>query len=909
MVTIYIDNIAHTVKNNNNLLHTCLSLGYDIPYFCWHPILGSVGACRQCAIKQYSCYQKKTGKIIMSCMTPVEDGICISINDEEAKQFRAKIIELLMINHPHDCPICEEGGNCHLQDMTVMSGHINRKYRFTKRTHYNQYLGPFIKHEMNRCITCYRCTRYYNDYADGTDFGVFGTHNNIYFGRINDGKLNNEFSGNLIEICPTGVFTDKTSSENYTRKWDLQYAPSICMQCSLGCNIIAGERHGKIQRIENRYNGMINHYFLCDRGRFGYGYVNRIDRPYQPQILINNKLHKISAVDAITYAANIIKYSNKIIGIGSPRASIESNYTLQKLVGKNNFFSGLSNIEHQQNNCIINILEKSGIYTPSMREIESYDAIYIAGENITKTGPRIALAIRQAIKYKKTVFAQSHDIYDWHNTAILNIGQNIKYPLIITSIDNTNLDDIALLSYKGSIIDQAKLAFTIANIIDHKAPSITNTTNNIKKKAEFIAQILLKSKHPLIISGSSNGNVNIIQSAANIALALKKQKIDVGITYIPGEANSIGLGLMNAPSLDDAIQTTIDQKVDTAIIMENDLYRHGDMDVIDNALKKIKNLIVIDHCNTSIINKANLILSSAAFTEGTGTVINNEGRAQRYFQVYNPSYYNPDIIIKNSWSWLFCLHSKITTDKINWSYFDHILQECSKEMSQFSDIIKTAPNASYRINGQKVPRTPNCYSGRTALLSNIQIHEPGQPKDNDSYFAFSMEGNNNYNANTQQIPFVWAPGWNSPQAWNKFQNEIGKNLHFGDPGIRLFKSTVMQLKYFNNIPPSINLNHKNQRIIVAYYHLFGNDETSQKSMIIQKHMITPYIMINTHDAKKLNLQKGDIVEFTYKSKTYKLPISISDNLSLNYIGLPLGIPDMSPNMIGNHITNLHKVKI
>ncbi len=145
----------------------------------------------------------------MSCMTPATDGTFISIDDSEAKAFRESVVEWLMTNHPHDCPVCEEGGNCHLQDMTVMTGHSFRRYRFTKRTHQNQDLGPFISHEMNRCIACYRCVRYYKDYADGTDLGVYGAHDNVYFGRTESGTLESEFSGNLVEVCPTGVFTDK----------------------------------------------------------------------------------------------------------------------------------------------------------------------------------------------------------------------------------------------------------------------------------------------------------------------------------------------------------------------------------------------------------------------------------------------------------------------------------------------------------------------------------------------------------------------------------------------------------------------------------------------------------------------------------------------------------------------------
>jgi len=156
VATIYIDDRGYKADPKQNLLHACLSLGFNLPYFCWHPALGSVGACRQCAIKQFKNEEDKRGKIVMACMTAAKDGIRISLDDPEARGFRASVAEWLMVNHPHDCPVCDEGGECHLQDMTVMTGHGYRRYDFPKRTFRNQYLGPFVNHEMNRCIQCYR---------------------------------------------------------------------------------------------------------------------------------------------------------------------------------------------------------------------------------------------------------------------------------------------------------------------------------------------------------------------------------------------------------------------------------------------------------------------------------------------------------------------------------------------------------------------------------------------------------------------------------------------------------------------------------------------------------------------------------------------------------------------------------
>ena len=214
---VIVDGRQLEVDADTNLLQAALGHGLNLPYFCWHPALGSVGACRQCAVIQYKDETDTVGRVVMSCMTPCADGARFSVEHPEARDMRASVVELLMTNHPHDCPVCEEGGHCHLQDMTVMTGHNYRRYRHTKRTHRNQDLGPFIGHEMNRCIACYRCVRYYKDYAGGKDLDVFGSGAEVYFGRAESGTLESPFAGNLVEVCPTGVFTDKPYGESYTR--------------------------------------------------------------------------------------------------------------------------------------------------------------------------------------------------------------------------------------------------------------------------------------------------------------------------------------------------------------------------------------------------------------------------------------------------------------------------------------------------------------------------------------------------------------------------------------------------------------------------------------------------------------------------------------------------------------------
>jgi NADH-quinone oxidoreductase subunit G len=905
MATIHVDGKEYDVNGADNLLQACLSLGLDIPYFCWHPALGSVGACRQCAVKQYQNAEDTRGRLVMSCMTPASDGTFISIDDGEAKQFRESVVEWLMTNHPHDCPVCEEGGNCHLQDMTVMTGHATRRYRFTKRTHQNQDLGPFISHEMNRCIACYRCVRYYKDYADGTDLGVYGAHDNVYFGRPEDGPLESEFSGNLVEVCPTGVFTDKTHSERYNRKWDMQFAPSVCQQCSVGCNTSPGERYGELRRIENRYNGTVNRYFLCDRGRFGYGYVNAKDRPKHPLQQRGNDWISLNAEQAMQGAADILRQSSKTIGIGSPRASLESNFALRELVGAENFYTGINAAEQNRLAQILNILKNSGVYTPALREIEDYDAVLILGEDLTQTGARIALSVRQAVKGKARAMAAAQRVADWQIAAIQTIGQHAKYPLFMTNVDNTRLDDIAALNYRAPVDEQARFGFAIAHAIDEAAPGVSDLAEGVGKKVDMIVQALTGARKPLIITGTNAGSDAIIEAAANVAKALKARGSDVGITFVASSANSIGLSMIGGGNLDEALSLLTNGDADSVIVMENDLYRQAPEASVDAALSKVKNLLVVDHQRTRIMDKASLILPAASFAESDGTLVNQEGRAQRYFQVYDPAYYDTTVAMFESWRWLHSLHSTINSRRVDWTQLDHVIEACVAVLPQLKGIVEAAPDATFRIRGQKLARSPIRSSGRTAMRANISVHEPRQPQDKDTMFAFSMEGNNSPYANRQQVPFAWAPGWNSPQAWNKFQAEVGGKLRHGDPGVRLIEAGEGSLDYFGNIPAAFTAEENHWRV-APYYHLFGSEEMSQRSSVIQQRMPEPYVMVNPSDAAALGVNQGTQVEFTCAGQTLTLPVRLSETLDKGQVGLPLGLPGIPPVLVGATVENLRE---
>ncbi|MBW0682564.1 molybdopterin-dependent oxidoreductase, partial [Escherichia coli] len=737
--------------------------------------------------------------------------------------------------------------------------------------------------------------------------GVYGAHDNVYFGRPEDGTLESEFSGNLVEICPTGVFTDKTHSERYNRKWDMQFAPSICQQCSIGCNISPGERYGELRRIENRYNGTVNHYFLCDRGRFGYGYVNLKDRPRQPVQRRGDDFITLNAEQAMQGAADILRQSKKVIGIGSPRASVESNFALRELVGEENFYTGIAHGEQERLQLALKVLREGGIYTPALREIESYDAVLVLGEDVTQTGARVALAVRQAVKGKAREMAAAQKVADWQIAAILNIGQRAKHPLFVTNVDDTRLDDIAAWTYRAPVEDQARLGFAIAHALDNSAPAVDGIEPELQSKIDVIVQALAGAKKPLIISGTNAGSIEVIQAAANVAKALKGRGADVGITMIARSVNSMGLGIMGGGSLEEALTELETGRADAVVVLENDLHRHASATRVNAALAKAPLVMVVDHQRTAIMENAHLVLSAASFAESDGTVINNEGRAQRFFQVYDPAYYDSKTVMLESWRWLHSLHSTLLSREVDWTQLDHVIDAVVAKIPELAGIKDAAPDATFRIRGQKLAREPHRYSGRTAMRANISVHEPRQPQDIDTMFTFSMEGNNQPTAHRSQVPFAWAPGWNSPQAWNKFQDEVGGKLRFGDPGVRLFETSENGLDYFTSVPARFQPQDGKWRI-APYYHLFGSDELSQRAPVFQSRMPQPYIKLNPADAAKLGVNAGTHVSFSYDGNTVTLPVEIAEGLTAGQVGLPMGMSGIAPVLAGAHLEDLKEAQ-
>ena len=455
----------------------------------------------------------------------------------------------------------------------------------------------------------------------------------------------------------------------------------------------------------------------------------------------------------------------------------------------------------------------------------------------------------------------------------------------------TRLDDVAADTRQAAPDDIARLGFAVAHAIDSAAPAVQGLDPGTAQWVDKIASALSAAKKPLILSGTGAGSAAVLDAAANVALALHARGRQGEICLIVPEVNSLGLALLtDGPEVHDieAAMTRVERgEADTVVVLENDLYRRADHARVDALLARA-NLIVIDHQSHATAAKAGVSLPAGSFAESDGTVVSQEGRAQRYFKVYEPSYYDPHSVIHESWDWLNVLQKR--ADPIQ---FDQLTAAIAETVPALRGIESAAPNAQFRLRGLKVAREPHRYSGRTAMRANLSVHEPRQPQDADTALVFSMEGHNGTQAGTRPgalIPYAWSPGWNSPQAWNKFQTEVGGELQGGDPGVRLIEPDAGGgVRYYDSIPaPFVARTDAWQAVPLA--HIFGSEELSARAAPLATLIPAAYVALHPADADVLGAEENSTLKVSLQGGTFNLPLQRRADLPRGTVGLAVGLP-------------------
>jgi len=619
MPKLKIDGIEIEVEQGTKVIEAAARLGIIIPRFCYHKGLGSVGACRMCAVKFV---EGPVKGVQMSCMTDSQDGMVVSTTDEEAVDFRKHVIEWLMMNHPHDCPVCDEGGHCLLQDMTVAGGHGIRRYLGKKRTYRDQYLGVFVQHEMNRCIHCWRCRRFYQEFAGYRDLGAMQIAYHTYFGRFQDGPLESPFSGNLIDICPTGVYTDKPS--RFTgRRWDFERGPSLCIHCSLGCHIITSTRYREMVRVEARFDESVNGYFICDRGRYGFYYTNHPERPRRPRV----GTEEVSWEKAIQRAAeklSEITEKNGVVSVaclGSTRSGLENQAMLKRFCelqgwGEPKYFMDPS-IERKVRKAASRLDKKLAV---SMREIERADFIIAAGADPVNEAPMLTLAMRQAYRQGATIVViDPRPIllpFEFHHFAATPRGIDLCLnDLIKEAVDRSIAETLG----------EAALHFY------DRVPMEQPFDGIARDRLTVLGQKLRQSKNPVIVCGTEIVSESTPGLAADNALLLQAAKNRAGLFYLMPGPNAFGAALVSSKegSLMEVVDAIESGKVKALLLVESDPFRaFPDQERLKRAVEKLELVLVMDYLPSEAVRLAQILLPTRTLFEMETCFVNQEGRVQ-----------------------------------------------------------------------------------------------------------------------------------------------------------------------------------------------------------------------------------------------------------------------------------------
>ena len=328
LVNLTIDGVPVTVPKSTLVIEAAKQAGVLVPHYCYHPGLPVAGVCRMCLVDI-----EKAPKLQIACATQVAEGMVVRTQSPQAKKGRMGVLELLLINHPLDCPICDQAGECELQDFTFQEGRPATRYSpdYPKRFNPVEDFGPDVLYVPNRCILCTRCVRFMEDVAKEPVLNVSERGDRAYIGIHPEARLDHPWAGNVVDLCPVGSLLSKDFLHK-ARAWELDKTASVCTGCSQGCNITLDTRNTVVTRVRPRPNREVNRYFICDHGRANYRWLNRGDRIEAPLVKRGGELHATDWDEACEQVATLLRGAGgSAVSLVSPRASTEALFLAREL--------------------------------------------------------------------------------------------------------------------------------------------------------------------------------------------------------------------------------------------------------------------------------------------------------------------------------------------------------------------------------------------------------------------------------------------------------------------------------------------------------------------------------------------------------------------------------------------------
>ncbi len=631
MLNIEIDGKALAVEHGSTIIDAADKVGIAIPRFCYHKKLSVAANCRMCLVQV-----EKFNKPLPACATPVAEGMKIFTRSKAAVEAQKSVMEFLLINHPLDCPICDQGGECDLQDIAVAYGASGSRYTEEKRVVLNKNIGPLISTDMTRCIQCTRCVRFLKEVGGIQELGLIGRGEHAEITAYVDKSVNSELSGNIIDLCPVGALTNKPFRYS-ARSWELTRRPSIAPHDGLGSHIEVHVKDNKVMRVLPREKESINECWLSDRDRYSYVGLNSPDRLKVPMIKHNGAWVETDWKTALEFAAGQIKditnqHGADSLGVlVSPNSTMEEGYLIKQLASG----LGCGNVDYRLRQTDFR-LDGKRVGTPWMgcniQEIEELDRILIIGSNLRNEHPLLAQRFRKAVANG----AELSIVSPLDNDPLMKIAHKV----IVRPNDMVNVLGQILKAMSG--LQRLSLCLP---------PSLNALLESIKVRPN--TQAMAESLAGL---AGLNGTVDLVAPKVGLFLgnmALSDPRFTEmysmmeaigGICgakggILPAAANSTGMHLMgvmpNATGMHARAMLEVPRKAYLLLNVEPELdCQHAAL--AKAAMAKAECVVALTAYKSEALENADVLLPIAPFTETSGTFMSMEGRVQSFSAVTKP---------------------------------------------------------------------------------------------------------------------------------------------------------------------------------------------------------------------------------------------------------------------------------
>nr|WP_315494568.1 NADH-quinone oxidoreductase subunit NuoG [uncultured Rhodoferax sp.] len=609
MIEIELDGKKVDIVEGSMIMHAADKAGTYIPHFCYHKKLSIAANCRMCLVDV-----EKMPKPMPACATPVTQGMIVRTKSDKAIKAQKSVMEFLLINHPLDCPICDQGGECQLQDLAVGYGGSSSRYEEEKRVVFHKDVGPLISmEEMSRCIHCTRCVRFGQEVAGVMELGMSHRGEHAEIETFIGDTVDSELSGNMIDICPVGALTSKPFRYS-ARTWELSRRKSVSPHDSTGSNLIVQVKNHKVLRVVPLENEAVNECWIADRDRFSYESLNSEERLTSPMLKQGGEWKTVDWQTALEYVANGLKQIKTNHGAASIGALVSPHSTLEELQLAGALVRGLGsdNIDYRLRNSEFAPAAGVRYLGTSIASLSQLQRVLVVGSNLRKDHPLFAQRIRQAVKHGCVVSAVVSESNDW-------------------ALPVANLATSPAASWVQTLAD---IATAIAAETSVAAPVVGTAT----PAAQAIARSLLSGERKAVLLGNAAAHHAKASSLLALANWIAAQ-VGATVGYLTEAANTVGAqvagvvpqgnGLNAAQMFSGGLKAAL--LLNTEPEFDSALGRDALL-----GLAKAEMVVTLSPFKANL-DISDVILPIAPFTETSGSFVNAEGRVQSFHAVVKPA--------------------------------------------------------------------------------------------------------------------------------------------------------------------------------------------------------------------------------------------------------------------------------